>query len=200
MRPVEHRPLDILRTELLALPEADRARLESVVSPRALAEHLLAIALLERGRRALSLGGLAPQKSAIVRDERGRPTLPGPGDLNLSHGGGQIALALCRTGRVGIDLEAPRRPTDALLDATCTAEERAFVSTSRDVGDAFARLWTLKEAVMKALGTGLTLPPTAVSFSFHDRPTLLAPALCATFAELRLHGSVRLAICHLERL
>jgi 4'-phosphopantetheinyl transferase len=90
--------------------------------------------------------------------------LPGPTgfagglQVSLSHSRGLAAAAVTAIGPVGVDLE-PVRPVEALVLARrwFPAREAAWLarvpSGQRDA--AFLALWTQKEAIAKALGTGL---------------------------------------------
>jgi len=87
----------------------------------------------------------------------GRPVDVG---FNVSHSGHHGLIALAPSGRVGVDVEerVPRRDLDQLSAAVFGPDERADLAAL--AGDyrvhLFFRLWTLKEAVAKALGTGLS--------------------------------------------
>ncbi|MEX8057137.1 4'-phosphopantetheinyl transferase superfamily protein [Microbacterium sp. 16-032] len=98
----------------------------------------------------------------------GRPRIEGPAGgtfrASISHAGGYVVIAVGDRGLVGVDIE----PLDAAdwegFDETAlTAAERADVAARRRPGDR-ARLWTRKEAVLKALGRGLLHPLHGVDF------------------------------------
>ncbi len=76
---------------------------------------------------------------------------------------GLAAAAVCGSGAVGIDVERvnPDVVDDSLLDIVLHPEERRDMPGS-DIGRRFYSLWTRKEAVLKALGTGLHIPPTSI--------------------------------------
>ena len=85
---------------------------------------------------------------------------PAPVSFGVSHSGRHGLLAVAREGRLGADVEerVPRRDLDALIGAVLTSDERAeieLLSGSHRIGHFFG-LWTVKEALIKALGTGLT--------------------------------------------
>ena len=80
--------------------------------------------------------------------------------FNVSHSGRHGLIALAPSGRVGVDVEecVPRRDFDLLSEAVFGPRERADLAAVAG-GERirlFFRLWTLKEAVAKALGTGLS--------------------------------------------
>lgn len=105
--------------------------------------------------------GVAPAALVFAREEKGRPFLrhEGAPDFNLSDTTGGTLVALCRQGRVGVDLERLDRalPVDRLSRRWFSATE-ADALDSMDVESArvaFLRLWTAKEASCKATGTGI---------------------------------------------
>lgn len=93
----------------------------------------------------------------------GKPSLPGTGlELSLSHAGDWGLVAVGERDPMGVDLEAivPERASPDMIRAvTSPAERAAFAALpAREHAAAFFRLWVRKEAVIKALGTGLSRP------------------------------------------
>lgn len=91
----------------------------------------------------------------------GKPHLPGPVEWNLSHSGGDYVVVVSDSaGPVGVDLERLERraPTDRLLRRCCTPAEVDWIAAQADRQSSFLTLWTRKEAVTKAMGTGLVTP------------------------------------------
>jgi 4'-phosphopantetheinyl transferase len=89
--------------------------------------------------------------------------------FNLSHSGALVALALVRGRRIGIDIEAERPITDGarLARRILSQRERDRFDTLPD-GDrdgALLAVWTRKEAVLKAMGTGISAGLTSVDVS-----------------------------------
>ena len=81
--------------------------------------------------------------------------------FNVSHSRGHGLIALADSGRLGVDVEprSVRRSLDVLIGETLTVAEQARLAC---VGEQrrrqlFFRLWTMKEALIKALGTGFSL-------------------------------------------
>lgn len=118
-------------------------------------------------RRILLAGylGLGPDRLAFSEEEHGRPFLSGDPvpedfDFNMSNSHSLAVLAVARGARVGLDLELQRPMPDAdpIADRNFHPREAAAVQaesepTAKD--ELFFRCWTRKEAVIKALGTGL---------------------------------------------
>jgi 4'-phosphopantetheinyl transferase len=110
--------------------------------------------------------GMAPGQVAFA-PEPGKPRLATAGGphFNLSHAEdlAVIAVAPCE---VGVDVEYLGRGLRVLDAASvaCTAEEVAALKLLAPVprAQAFLRLWTAKEAYLKATGLGLTVPPDQV--------------------------------------
>lgn len=75
-------------------------------------------------------------------------------DFNISHCKNAIAVVLSNRP-VGVDVESFRHAEDALLRRTMNPEEQEEVRVAADPTEAFTRLWTRKEAVLKLRGTGL---------------------------------------------
>lgn len=106
--------------------------------------------------------GVAPEALPLGRDARNRPALALPGfDCNWSHSGGHLLLGLGTGVRVGVDVERVRaRPRAVELARRFFAGEEAEAIARLPAGAvrdlAFARLWCLKEALLKAHGHGLS--------------------------------------------
>ncbi|MEI6666777.1 MAG: 4'-phosphopantetheinyl transferase superfamily protein [Acidobacteriota bacterium] len=92
----------------------------------------------------------------------GKPALPASDlEFSISHSGDQIWVALSCAGAVGIDVERINDAADHCGLADVFHPEECLeirASTPRDARDAFYRGWTRNEAVVKALGLGLSLP------------------------------------------
>ncbi len=113
----------------------------------------------------------------FLRHEPGWPTL----DFSLSHTDESAILAVSLDGPVGIDIERIR-PIDVGLSWRYFApEEIAFLDShlgpSRQMTpawqDAFFAIWTVKEAVLKALGRGLSMPLDSFAIALTPEPRLV---------------------------
>ena len=107
----------------------------------------------------------------IARSERGKPYAPSlPGfDFNLTHAREQVLVAVAREQPVGIDLERIDREIeidDIARRYFSPAEADAIEALAAERKlTAFLRLWTCKEAVLKALGEGISFGLDRVAFA-----------------------------------
>ncbi len=124
--------------------------------------------------------GLPPRLVELHRTPLGRPFLahPAPLELNASQVPARVALVVSRAGRrIGLDLEDASREVDIVRLARRVLHTREQDDLARFTGRArkrrFLRYWTLKEALLKARGTGLTEPPESLLFALDPVPRLL---------------------------
>lgn len=106
---------------------------------------------------------VAPEEIRFDLTETGKPSLSYPAsdlDFNLSHSSSQALYALCRGDPVGVDIEA----TDRSVEET-EIVRRFFPEAEADEFDqipqsrkrqTFFRLWTRREACLKARALGIT--------------------------------------------
>lgn len=105
-----------------------------------------------------------PRTVPLATGSLGKPRLAGRGDLsfNLSHCEGTAAIALTTDGEIGVDIECAARVYEQHLIASRffdASEAETIACLPRGLAEqAFLRCWTAKEAVLKALGVGLTQP------------------------------------------
>ncbi|MET0547014.1 MAG: 4'-phosphopantetheinyl transferase superfamily protein [Caulobacterales bacterium] len=80
--------------------------------------------------------------------------------FNLAHSEDLAALAITRDVQIGLDIEYVRPIEDGVARHHFSPKEYADLSSLQSEGwrDGFFRCWTRKEAVIKALGDGLSLP------------------------------------------
>jgi 4'-phosphopantetheinyl transferase len=122
--------------------------------------------------------GQPPDEVRIYSRRGFKPTfadLPPMTDLSVSHDGGRMLIAICHGARVGVDLQQ-MEPIDLELAATACSEAELATLTAlprSDQARAFARLWTRKEAVIKATGIGLAIDLKTIEVSLDTPPRLL---------------------------
>ncbi len=110
--------------------------------------------------------GVAPTAVRVRLTPTGKPEAEGV-HFNVTHSGEIILLALCDDRPIGVDVERRREVlrVQALVDRWLTDAERVELSALRGRGlgdsDAFLRVWSLKEARLKALGVGISAAGSA---------------------------------------
>ena len=160
----------------LDLPADDMPDLWALLSPdeRVRAERFVFdehrsrfVACRGQARRLLAAYlGAAPDELRFQYGSRGKPSLEPPwGErlaFNISH---SHNLALCAIGHVcelGVDIEFIRPPSDfeGLAERFFAPQEVTAIKSLPEEARlaSFFRCWTRKEAVLKACGSGLTLP------------------------------------------
>jgi len=159
--------------DLLSEGEAERA--DRFIAMGARREYLVGRTLV---RRSLSrFAPVEPVAWSFEENDHGRPAILEPEitrDLrfNLSHTRGLAALGIVDAAELGVDVEAIDRKFDFLPIARrkFAPEEAARVVAAAPASrrELFFRLWTLKEAFLKAKGIGLSLPLDKFSFDIDD--------------------------------
>jgi 4'-phosphopantetheinyl transferase len=146
------------------LDAAEQARVARFVFDRHRATYIAAHALVRVALTSM-VAGTSPRDWHFVEGEHGKPTAwlgdrEAPVTFNLSHTDGMVGLAAvaCPGYALGFDVESlDRQVTLAIADRYFCPEEIAWLGElpepERPRG--FLRLWTLKEAFIKATGKGL---------------------------------------------
>ena len=136
---------EILYPVLLAVPDSARS-LPAPERVKYLSRHARRALAASARKSHIELGDL-------VKDASGRP-LPFDGiNWSLTHKTEYVGAVVCRA-EIGIDLEKARpRSTRGLFAKAASAEEWRLAGGQ--TWDSFHRFWTAKEAVLKAVGTGL---------------------------------------------
>ncbi|MDQ0961699.1 4'-phosphopantetheinyl transferase [Streptomyces sp. B4I13] len=102
------------------------------------------------------------------------PGAPAPYDFSVTHSGALVGVAVSSDGAVGLDVEDGEAPLDVegaartALSGTELAALHALPPAQRR--PAFLRVWTRKEAVLKALGVGLRMPLRGLEVSPPEAP------------------------------
>ena len=171
--------LPALYPHLLARLDArERARAERFVMERDRHLHAMAHALLDH---VLAQCGVVLPAS-FSRARHGKPELDPPcGDpplrFNLTHTDGFAACAVVAGPDLGLDAEAVDRRVDhrRVAEGCFSVAEQAELAAATDLAECFSAFWTLKEAVVKAIGDGLTLPLQDFSFRLAPLGLSIAP-------------------------
>jgi 4'-phosphopantetheinyl transferase len=152
------RDVDRFSRECLSAEERDRL---VVYRTRDLAERYVVTRSLVRIVLADRLG-VAPGELRVSRTDTGKPVVSGGVHFNVSHSGDLILLALSDARAVGIDVERRRtvERVPSLRNRWLTDPERdqmdRLIARGASASDAFLRIWSVKEARLKALGVGIS--------------------------------------------
>jgi len=143
------------------LDAGETARADRFVYDR----HRLAY-IVGRGRLRELLAAKTGMAAGDLRFEygpQGKPSLPGGPCFNLSHSGGVACLALHPEMTLGADIEAFRVVEGGVAQRFFAPLEYETLMALPQAGQqaGFFRCWTRKEALIKALGGGLSIPLTA---------------------------------------
>lgn len=134
-----------------------------------------------------------PAENIVLRYEpQGKPALAGIAgwQFNVSHSRNVGAIAISRYDSLGIDVEIidPGFPVDEVAAEILAKDEMRDLAAlpPEDQGAHFFQLWTLKEALLKAVGGGFYLDPCAIHIRLDE---MLNPAIISAPAEF-MHASL----------
>ncbi|MEP0869970.1 4'-phosphopantetheinyl transferase superfamily protein [Trichocoleus desertorum AS-A10] len=143
--------------------------------------------IMARGLLRLILGRYLDQAPAHLRfvyNAYGKPSLEASPSLhfNLSHSKGLALLGVSSDRELGIDLEYIRTdfPVDQVAKSVFSVSEQNILRSLPDAlkPEAFFNAWTRKEAYIKGLGQGLSIPLDQFDVAF-------VPSEPATLREVR---------------
>jgi len=147
----------------------ERVRADRFHTPQLRRRFIVARVFLRR-----LLAAYAPVDSSahiIGYGPKGKPYLVGTSGLcfNVSHAGDAAIYAIASGREVGIDIEAMTRDVDIVgvaRQAFSSQECEVLTALAPDARqEAFFRIWTRKEAYVKARGEGLSYPTRSFSVS-----------------------------------
>jgi 4'-phosphopantetheinyl transferase len=122
-------------------------------------------------RRIISIQlGLSPTNVPIAIDEFGKPYLQVEDhqiEFSISHSSGMVFIAFAAGRKLGVDLERIGRGICQVDNAFFTQDELKILNLENQScrEEMFCKGWVLKEALLKAMGSGLLYPPSSVSIS-----------------------------------
>jgi 4'-phosphopantetheinyl transferase len=141
--------------------------------------------------------GVSPNELVFVATERGRLELPDHPLLsfNVSHSGNAALLAISDRRVVGVDLELldPSLNWREIAALVCTGDEQRVLQAAPEQMQCefFIRYWVAKEAILKAMGIGITedllnlmVDPTAQGV---QRPIVKNTSALVAARTLRFH-------------
>ncbi len=193
----------VLAALRLHLNAEERERADKIRQPGAAFDFAAAHALLRHALRS-DYANPAPE---FELGAFGKPRLLAGGlRFSITHTRGLVACAICQIGDIGVDAEPAGPVADALLIARnhfAQAEQELLAAAPTGTQNRdFLKIWTLKEAVIKATGLGLQLDSGSFEVGL-DPPQLLragpelqplrqwALALCAHEAGFQLALALR---------
>ena len=126
--------------------------------------------------------GVPADKIDFRYEPEGKPALAGIDgwQFNVSHSRDLAAIAISRLDALGIDLEFidPDFPRDDVAPSILADDELRDLRALPAAGQPayFFQLWTLKEALLKAVGRGLSLDPRDIRIRLDEglNPTLVS--------------------------
>jgi len=148
----------------------------------------------------------APPGNIIFRYEPGgKPALSGVASwqFNVSHSRNLAAIAISRYDPLGVDLELidSEFPRDEVAPDILSPDELSDLAAlpPADQPSWFFQLWTLKEALLKAVGAGFSLDPRSIRIRLDatQNPSIISapPAfLHATLHRFPLHPGYAAAL------
>lgn len=182
-----------LAPDLAVLDDPERRRAAALLLPQDRRRFVVGRAFLRRVLAQYTCQ--APQAVMLALGPHGKPVSKPVADgaphlgFNLSHSRSACLVGVMRGHEVGVDLEDRRRLPDLgeLMRAHLTRREQAAAlataAGARD--DLFLRLWTRKEAVLKAAGAGLAAEPDQLEVRV-DTVVFGGPAALGESARYRL--------------
>lgn len=127
-------------------------------------------------------------------NDHGKPAIAGI-EFNVSHSGDYALLAFSHESPIGVDVEhiRDRKVIHDLARRVLTPNEYTRFNSVPDPDRqrVFYEIWTLKESLLKAIGSGLSVAPESLEIAFHpDKPKLLSAQtnLIKDVADWSLHG------------
>jgi len=173
---------DAARASLAVLSSDERERANRFIFQRDRLRFIVRRAQLRKllGERL----GVAAANVRFSTTVHGKPLLAEPVDrsgvtFNVSHSGDLSVYAFAASTDVGVDVETIRIIEEAERVAAMAFSKREYETyerlPARDKPAAFFNCWTRKEALVKAMGSGLSYPLDSfdVSLAPHEPPRLL---------------------------
>jgi 4'-phosphopantetheinyl transferase len=162
------------------LNPVEKTRLSRYVVEHAKEQYVVARALL---RTALSrYADVLPDAWEFGSNSHGKPHIIAPDiapslKFNISHTSGVIACAINCGREVGIDVEYIDGKHDYEDLVHLVLAEAEMIRLNRlpppERRERFYVLWTLKEAYLKAMGTGLSIPLFELNFNPEQKPVCM---------------------------
>ncbi len=155
-------------------------------------QHKAAHSLLDKA--LLRVYGI--EKYVLAYGQFGKPYIENRPDIffNLSHCRG-MAVCAVSDREIGVDAELIRPYSGKAARRVFSENEIKYVSERSDGSEAFFRLWTLKEALGKAFGTGIFSDLAAYEFMFENGIPICRTVPEKLFTQKILFGKWIISVC-----
>lgn len=159
------------------LSDAERDKAERLINAQVRVRYISARGLLRKVLAAYLT--CDPGRLQFALGAHGKPYLPGKAIyFNLSHSRDSVLLAVSNLEDVGVDIEAVKPRKSMLEMARRCFSEKEFTAwlllSPPERISAFFRLWTIKEAFVKAVGRGLAVGLERCEIDIRDYGRFLA--------------------------
>ncbi len=148
-------------------------------------------------RRAIhEMCGIRLEEIKLLRDKFGKPYADNLGiHFNISHSGEWVICGI-DDKPIGVDIERVTRANMDTARIFCTDNELSYIfdNCKRDMHERFFRIWTLKEAYFKNIGTGL-VDMKGISFFIDNNGGVSCNKEGYTFESLNSIDSYIVSIC-----
>ena len=132
----------------------------------------------------------------LGKGEHGKPYLENVQGINfnISHCRGLVVCGVSEND-IGVDVEYFRRFDEKVMERIFSPSEKEYVLSSDAAGENFFRIWTLKEALGKYIGTGLFSDLKKYSFSFDGEAPVCGNSEGKIFTQMILHEKWVVSVC-----
>ena len=144
----------ILNTDPLDSRELFEQLLEQVDDTRK--EKILKLRTFTKQKQSLGAGLLIKKYVGDIHslNKNGKPKNNNT-EFNISHSGKYVVLTKGGTEPVGVDIELMQRGNKHIAPRFFTLDECVQIDRSYDPDKTFTQIWTLKEAFLKCIGSGV---------------------------------------------
>jgi 4'-phosphopantetheinyl transferase len=102
------------------------------------------------------IGADGKDLSGLTYSANGKPMLEGAGvSFNISHSGNYVVCAMTNQQQIGVDIEKIEEIDLDKLSCALSRNEFNFIQRSQRKSYEFFKIWTAKEAILKAKGLGI---------------------------------------------
>lgn len=148
-------PATLARTEKMRFDSDKKSKIAGEAAARILLSEELSISPAEINFKYTSLG---------------KPYIDENIYFNITHSAGVAAAAVNNT-EIGIDIEKTRDFDERILERVCTEKEKEYILSEKNDAEKnkkFFQIWTLKEAYLKCIGTGITVDMKSIEFTIKN--------------------------------